>query len=307
MMQKKKDEIEKYMKDCTLCPRNCHADRMAGRTGYCGMTDKIYAARAALHMWEEPCISGCKGSGAVFFTGCGLRCCFCQNREIAIGKDGCEIDVKRLAEIFLELQDKGAANINLVTGAHYVPQITAALDIAGEQGMGLPVVYNSSGYEKVETLKLLEGYVDVYLPDYKYADPLLAQQFSHAADYPEIVGNALAEMVRQTGPVVFDEEGYIKKGTIVRHLILPGHTRNSIQVLKYLQRAFGTQIYISIMNQYTPLPQVADIEVLNRTVTPEEYDRVLRFAERIGIERGFRQEGTAASESFIPEFDERGL
>lgn len=306
-MQKKKDEIEKYMKDCTLCPRNCHADRMAGRTGYCGMTDKIYAARAALHMWEEPCISGCKGSGAVFFTGCGLRCCFCQNREIAIGKDGCEIDVKRLAEIFLELQDKGAANINLVTGAHYVPQITAALDIAGEQGMGLPVVYNSSGYEKVETLKLLEGYVDVYLPDYKYADPLLAQQFSHAADYPEIVGNALAEMVRQTGPVVFDEEGYIKKGTIVRHLILPGHTRNSIQVLKYLQRAFGTQIYISIMNQYTPLPQVADIEVLNRTVTPEEYDRVLRFAERIGIERGFRQEGTAASESFIPEFDERGL
>lgn len=307
MMQKKTDEIEKYMKDCTLCPRNCHADRMAGRTGYCGMTDKIYAARAALHMWEEPCISGCKGSGAVFFTGCGLRCCFCQNRDIAIGKDGCEIDVKRLAEIFLELQDKGAANINLVTGAHYVPQITAALDIAGEQGMGLPVVYNSSGYEKVETLKLLEGYVDVYLPDYKYADPLLAQQFSHAADYPEIVGNALAEMVRQTGPVVFDEEGYIKKGTIVRHLILPGHTRNSIQVLKYLQRAFGTQIYISIMNQYTPLPQVADIEVLNRTVTPEEYDRVLRFAERIGIERGFRQEGTAASESFIPEFDERGL
>lgn len=306
-MQKKTDEIEKYMKDCTLCPRNCHADRMAGRTGYCGMTDKIYAARAALHMWEEPCISGCKGSGAVFFTGCGLRCCFCQNREIAIGKDGCEIDVKRLAEIFLELQDKGAANINLVTGAHYVPQITAALDIAGEQGMGLPVVYNSSGYEKVETLKLLEGYVDVYLPDYKYADPLLAQQFSHAADYPEIVENALAEMVRQTGPVVFDEEGYIKKGTIVRHLILPGHTRNSIQVLKYLQRAFGTQIYISIMNQYTPLPQIADIEALNRTVTPEEYDRVLRFAERIGIERGFRQEGTAASESFIPEFDERGL
>lgn len=307
MMQKKTDEIEKYMKDCTLCPRNCHADRMAGRTGYCGMTDKIYAARAALHMWEEPCISGCKGSGAVFFTGCGLRCCFCQNRDIAIGKDGCEIDVKRLAEIFLELQDKGAANINLVTGAHYVPQITAALDIAGEQGMGLPVVYNSSGYEKVETLKLLEGYVDVYLPDYKYADPLLAQQFSHAADYPEIVGNALAEMMRQTGPVVFDEEGYIKKGTIVRHLILPGHTRNSIQVLKYLQRAFGTQIYISIMNQYTPLPQVADIEALNRTVTPEEYDRVLRFAERIGIERGFRQEGTTASESFIPEFDESGL
>ena len=234
------------------------------------MTDKIYAARAALHMWEEPCISGSKGSGAVFFTGCGLRCCFCQNREIAIGKDGCEIDVKRLAEIFLELQEKGAANINLVTGAHYVPQITAALDIAGEQGMGLPVVYNSSGYEKVETLKLLEGYVDVYLPDYKYADPLLAQQLSHAADYPEIVGNALAEMVRQTGPVVFDEEGYIKKGTIVRHLILPGHTRNSIQVLKHLQCAFGTQIYISIMNQYTPVYEQEKYRELNRRVTERE-------------------------------------
>lgn len=308
MMQKKTDEIEKYMKDCTLCPRNCHADRMAGRTGYCGMTDKIYAARAALHMWEEPCISGSKGSGAVFFTGCGLRCCFCQNREIAIGKDGCEINVKRLAEIFLELQDKGAANINLVTGAHYVPQITAALDIAGKQGMGLPVVYNSSGYEKVETLKLLEGYVDVYLPDYKYADPLLAQQFSHAADYPEIVGNALAEMVRQTGPVVFDENGYIKKGTIVRHLILPGHTRNSIQVLKHLQRAFGTQIYISIMNQYTPM---SGIEVqypeLGRKITLREYDEVVDYAIESGVENGFIQEGETAEESFIPEFDTSGV
>lgn len=307
MMQKKTDEIEKYMKDCTLCPRNCHADRMAGRTGYCGMTDKIYAARAALHMWEEPCISGCKGSGAVFFTGCGLRCCFCQNRDIAIGKDGCEIDVKRLAEIFLELQDKGAANINLVTGAHYVPQITAALDIAGEQGMGLPVVYNSSGYEKVETLKLLEGYVDVYLPDYKYADPLLAQQFSHAADYPEIVGNALAEMVRQTGPVVFDEEGYIKKGTIVRHLILPGHTRNSIQVLKYLKRAFGTQIYISIMNQYTPVYEQEKYRELNRRVTEREYEKVLNAALELGIENGFFQEGETARESFIPAFDYEGV
>ena len=233
-----RSQIQEAMTDCVLCPRNCHVDRTKGRRGFCGMPGEIYGARAALHMWEEPCISGKKGSGAVFFSGCGLRCCFCQNRDIAIGKSGLEITEDRLAEIFLELQDKGAANINLVTGAHYVPQITAALDIAGEQGMGLPVVYNSSGYEKVETLKLLEGYVDVYLPDYKYADPLLAQQFSHAADYPEIVGNALAEMVRQTGPVVFDEEGYIKKGTIVRHLILPGHTRNSREVLNYLHETY---------------------------------------------------------------------
>ena len=306
-MQKKTDEIEKYMKDCTLCPRNCHADRMAGRTGYCGMTDKIYAARAALHMWEEPCISGSKGSGAVFFTGCGLRCCFCQNREIAIGKDGCEIDVKRLAEIFLELQDKGAANINLVTGAHYVPQITAALDIAGEQGMGLPVVYNSSGYEKVKTLKLLEGYVDVYLPDYKYADPLLAQQLSHAADYPEIVGNALAEMVRQTGACQFEQEGYIRKGTIGRHLILPGHTKNSLAVLEYLHKTYGNDIFISVMNQYTPVWKQEKYQELNRKVTRREYEKVLNYAVELGIENGYFQEGETAKESFIPKFDYEGV
>ena len=190
---------EKLLENCTLCPRECKVNRLEGMRGYCGMDSRIRAARAALHMWEEPCISGKKGSGAVFFSGCGLRCCFCQNRDIAIGDSGKEITLSRLADIFLELEQKGAANLNLVTGAHYVPQIISALEIAKEKGFGLPVVYNSSGFEKVETLRMLDGYVDVYLPDMKYADGRLAASFSHAEDYPRRAGAAIAEMGRQTG------------------------------------------------------------------------------------------------------------
>lgn len=271
------------------------------------MPGEIYGARAALHMWEEPCISGKKGSGAVFFSGCGLRCCFCQNRDIAIGKSGLEITEDRLAEIFLELQEQGAANLNLVTGAHYVPQIIAALDLAWEQGLRLPVVYNSSGYEKVETVKMLEGYVEVYLPDYKYAESNLAEKYSRAEDYPETAAAAIAEMVRQTGPAVFDEEGYMRRGTIVRNLILPGHTRNSIKVLEYLHRTYGNQIYISIMNQYTPVFEQKEFKELNRRVTQREYEKVLNAALELGIENGFFQDGETARESFIPAFDYEGI
>lgn len=271
------------------------------------MPGEIYGARAALHMWEEPCISGKKGSGTVFFSGCGLRCCFCQNRDIAIGKSGLEITEDRLAEIFLELQEQGAANLNLVTGAHYVPQIIAALDLAREQGLRLPVVYNSSGYEKVETVKMLEGYVEVYLPDYKYAESNLAEKYSRAEDYPETAAAAIAEMVRQTGPAVFDEEGYMRRGTIVRNLILPGHTRNSIKVLEYLHRTYGNQIYISIMNQYTPVFEQKEFKELNRRVTQREYEKVLNAALELGIENGFFQDGETARESFIPAFDYEGI
>lgn len=299
--------VMKLYEDCILCPRNCHVNRAEGKTGFCGMDSEIRAARAALHMWEEPCISGKKGSGAVFFTGCGLRCCFCQNREIAIGKSGLGISTGRLAQIFLELQEKGAANINLVTGAHYVPHVVAALEEARKQGMDLPVVYNSSGYEKVETLKLLEGYVDVYLPDYKYAQKELAQQYSHAADYPETAREAIREMVRQTGAAVFDEEGYIRRGTIVRHLILPGHTRNSIEALTWLHQNYGEQIYISIMNQYTPVFEQENYPELNRKVTRREYEKVLNAAFELGIVNGFFQDGKTAEESFIPAFDYEGV
>lgn len=295
------------LSSCTLCPRNCKADRNSGKTGFCGVDSTIYLARAALHMWEEPCISGKKGSGAVFFSGCGLRCCFCQNHDIAIGSRGLPVTVERLSEIFLELKEKGAANINLVTGAHYVPQIIQALDMAREKGMDLPVVYNSSGYEKVETLELLEGYVDVYLPDMKYMESELAQKFSHAADYPETAKAAIGEMVRQTGKCEFGEDGYIRKGTIVRHLILPGHTRNSVKVLKYLHETYGDNIYISIMNQYTPVRTFDSCKELNRKVTKREYEKVLDAAVDMGIKYGFIQEGETASESFIPDFDYEGV
>lgn len=300
-------QLKEILSDCTLCPRNCHADRFHGKRGFCGIGGEIRAARAALHMWEEPCISGKKGSGAVFFTGCGLRCCFCQNRDIAIGDSGKEISVSRLTDIFLELEEKGAANINLVTGAHDVPWIVMALDDARLKGMSLPVVYNSSGYEQVETLRLLEGYVDIYLPDMKYLEKDLAMNFSHASDYPETAAKAIEEMVRQTGPCRFDDNGYIKKGTIVRHLILPGHTRNSIKVLEYLYQKYGNEIFVSIMNQYTPVRHSEKYPELNRKVTKREYEKVLGAALNLGITNGFFQEGETASESFIPAFDYEGI
>lgn len=271
------------------------------------MDSTVIAARAALHMWEEPCISGEKGSGAVFFSGCSLRCCFCQNHRIAKGRAGGEIGLKRLADIFIELWQQGAANINLVTGTHYVPQIISALEDAKNRGMDLPVVYNSSGYEKVETLKLLKGYVDVYLPDFKYMDKELAEKFSKAPDYPETAKAAIKEMAEQTGSSEFDEEGYIKRGTIVRHLILPGHTRNSIEVLKYLHQEYGDKIYISIMSQFTPVVHNEVYKELNRKVTKREYEKVLQAALDLGIKNGFFQEGKTAEKSFIPEFDGEGI
>ena len=268
---------------------------------------KMTVARAALHFWEEPCISGDRGSGAVFFSGCSLGCVYCQNRTIARMQSGREITEERLAEIFLELQDQGAANINLVTACHYVPQVKRSLDIAKSRGLTLPVVYNSGGYEKKETLKMLEGYVDVYLPDYKYHDMDLAGKFSRASGYPEAAQDAIREMVRQTGECRFDESGYIQRGTIVRHLILPGHTRNSIDALTWLYRTFGDAIYISIMNQFTPVQSIPEYPELNRRVTPREYRKVVDYALNLGIKNGFTQEGTAAAESFIPEFDGSGV
>ena len=302
-----KDITVESIKNCILCPRECRINREDGKRGYCGMDSRIYAARAALHMWEEPCISGEKGSGAVFFSGCGLRCIFCQNREIAIGKSGKEISVEKLGEIFLNLEKQGAANINLVTGAHYVPQIIEALEIAKGKGLSVPIVYNSSGYEKVETLKLLEGYVNVYLPDFKYMEVSLAEDFSNAPDYLERAKAAIEEMVRQTGNCVFNEDGYIEKGTIVRHLILPGHTVNSKKVLEYLHSTYGNKIFISIMNQYTPVYEQKKYTELNRKVTEREYKKVLDYALEIGLENGFWQTGDTAKESFIPAFDYEGL
>lgn len=322
-----------HFSDCTLCPRNCHADRSAGdkadirpgaHLGYCGQTVDITAARASLHRWEEPCISGQAGSGAVFFSGCNMRCVFCQNHSISIGQAGKTISIPRLSEIFLELQAKQAVNINLVTPAHFVPQIIRALETAKANGLTLPVVYNTSAYEKVETLKMLEGLIDIYLPDLKYYSPALSRKYSFAEDYFVYASAAIAEMVRQVGkPAFFSQENdtdngllpesnvpLMKKGVIVRHLVLPGCTKDSKAILHYLYHTYQNDIYISIMNQYTPLPQFLDIKSypeLSRAVTAREYNRVVAYAIRLGVENGFIQEGATHSESFIPSFDYTGL
>lgn len=296
------------LKECRLCPRECGVDRSEGKKGYCGASNELKVARAALHMWEEPCISGETGSGTVFFSGCPMRCRFCQNYSIAAARKGKVISIERLAQIFLELQEKGAANINLVTPTHYTLHIIKALDLAKENGLRIPVVYNTSGYEKTETLKLLRGYIDIYLPDFKYMDGLLAAAYSNAPDYPEYAKRALEEMVGQTGPLKLDEEtGMARSGVIVRHLVLPGHVRNSKAVIQYLYETYGDQIYISIMNQYTPMPQVAKDKLIGRKVTRREYEKVIDYALELGVENGFFQEGDVAEESFIPEFDSEGV
>lgn len=296
------------LSNCILCPRQCGVDRIQGQTGYCGMPENLLVARAALHMWEEPCISGSTGSGTVFFSGCNLKCVFCQNHSIALGDCGKPISIQRLSEIFLELQEKEAANINLVTPTHYIPQIRDALLLAKVQGLNLPIVYNTGGYESIASLQLLEGLVDIYLPDLKYYSTELSTTYSHAADYFQVATTALAEMYRQVGTPAFDEAtGMMKRGMIVRHLILPGQTKDSKKILRYLHETYGDNIYISIMNQYTPLPHVAQIPALNRKVTADEYDRVVNFALTIGIENAFIQEGETAEESFIPPFDMEGV
>lgn len=295
------------LEDCTLCPRECHVNRMEGKTGYCKVPGELWIARAALHMWEEPCISGEEGSGTVFFSGCPVGCLYCQNHYIADGTVGKQITIERLADIFLELQEKGANNINLVTPSHYVLQIIDALKISRKRGLHLPIVYNCSGYEKVETLRLLEGLIDVYLPDFKYMDPEPAYQYSRCKDYYPVAAKAIEEMVRQAGDPEFDERGIMKKGVIVRHLTLPGYLEDSKRIVKYLYDTYGDRIYISIMNQYTPLEQVKDYPELNRRITGEEYDELVDYAIHIGVENGYIQEGDTAAESFIPQFDGEGV
>lgn len=317
--------METDLKRCSICPRKCMADRTlrqpedtaakeqekdydgAKMSGFCGMSDAIRVARAALHMWEEPCISGEEGSGAVFFSGCNLRCVFCQNYDIAAGRAGKVISEERLCNIFMELQEKGANNINLVTPTHYITAVKSALIKARNEGLRIPVVYNSGGYESVESLKILSGLIDIYLPDFKYMSETLAERYSHAKDYPSVVKAALKEMFRQVGKPCFDERGIMTKGVIVRHLILPGHTNDSRAVIDYLYDTYGDDIYMSIMNQYTPLPHVSRYEELNRKVTVREYARVVDYAIEKGVVNAFVQEKGTAKDSFIPQFDCNGV
>ncbi|MBP3284747.1 MAG: radical SAM protein [Clostridia bacterium] len=287
---------------CELCPRMCGVNR-EDVVGFCRANNRVKIARAALHAWEEPCISGEKGSGTVFFSGCTLKCVFCQNYALSHENSGKEISVERLAEIFLELQGRGAHNINLVTPTHYVLQIIEALKIAKKKGLSIPVVYNSSGYERVETIDLLKGYVNIYLPDFKYFSNELAKNYSGASQYFEIASAALKRMYQQVGKPEFDENGMLKKGIVVRHLVLPGFTEDSKRVIRYLYETYGNNIYLSIMNQYTPLPHVAKYPEINRKVTEEEYNAVVDFACDLGVENAFIQEGDTAEESFIPDFE----
>jgi len=291
------------------------------------MTDEIRAARAALHMWEEPCLSGTRGSGAVFFSGCPLGCLFCQNRPIALGTAGQAVTVERLAEIFLELQSRGAHNVNLVTPTHFVPSIIEAVGMArrglfasedgamrpdgktGLQPLSIPVVYNTGSYECPETIRSLKGTVDVFLPDLKYDDPALAERLCRAPDYFETARASIEEMVKLAGPPVFDDEGMLQRGVIVRHLILPGHTHDAIRILRYLNETYGNDILISIMNQYTPMTDAApDLPPeLRRRLTRRELGRVIDAALAMGIKGAYYQEGETAKESFIPAFDGEGL
>ena len=334
------------LKKCNLCNRHCLVDRTSGQTGYCGQTDQIMAARAALHYWEEPCISGTRGSGAVFFSGCSLRCVFCQNHDIALGTKGKTLSTEQLAEAFLALQEKGAHNINLVTGTHFIPQIVQALTLAKNQGLSIPIVYNTGSYETKEALQMLEGLVDIYLPDLKYFDPAVSMRYAHTSDYFSHASSAIAEMFRQVGAPSFlisssgasslsgdhateetsglleksvadatdmtylSENAILSKGVIVRHLLLPGQAADSKKILSYLARTYGDSIFISLMNQYTPMLQFLDIHAypeLSRRVSEKEYDSLVDYALSLGLENVFIQDGEAADESFIPPFDFEGL
>lgn len=298
--------MNKY-ENCLLCPRKCGINRRTGQTGVCGVSSEIMVARAALHYWEEPCISGKRGSGAVFFSGCSLHCVFCQNREISDGKAGKVISKERLSDIFMELAGKGANNINLVTPGQYIPDIVWAVNDAKSRGMKLPIIYNTSGYENVTELKLLEGIVDVYLPDFKYMDSTLSARYSRAKDYPSVAKQALSEMVRQQPDVVIDDAtGLIQKGVIVRQLLLPGHVNDAKAVLKYLYDTYHDHVYISMMSQFTPIA-LKDYPEINRTVTRREYERLVDYALEIGITNAFIQEGDVAKDSFIPAFDCEGV
>ena len=297
---------------CELCPRGCKVNREEENIGVCKVPAKLKVARAALHFWEETCISGKHGSGAVFFSGCSMHCVYCQNKDIAQGTIGKEIPRERLLEIFLELQAKGANNINLVTPGHYMPHIVWAVEQARNQGLHIPIVYNTSSYEKVDTLKQLEGIVDVYLPDFKYWSSEIAAKYSYAPDYPEVAKAAIEEMVRQQPNAVFsyDEEqnvDLIQKGVIVRQLLLPGQLQDAKQIVKYLHETYGNQIYLSLMSQYTPLAHVEKYPELTRKVSRRTYEKYVDYAIELGVENGYIQEEDVAEESFIPAFDGEGV
>lgn len=290
---------------CQLCPRECNADRTKGE-GFCGGGGNIKIARAALHQWEEPCISGKNGSGTVFFSGCPLKCCFCQNYKISAENYGKEITIQHLAEIFLNLQEQNAHNINLVSPTQYVPWIISALDLVKPQ-LKIPVVYNSGGYESIETLRSLRDYIDIYLPDLKYMDQEISKKYSNADDYFEVAAAAITEMYNQVGGVSFDDDGILKKGMVIRHLTLPNNRVDSIRIMEWISRTFPkNDILISLMSQYTPFYHSNYYKEINRRISTFEYNSVVDKAVSLGLD-GFMQEKSSAKEEYTPEFNLEGI
>ena len=295
------------MSFCCLCPRNCKVDRTKNSFGFCKSSEYPKAALASIHKFEEPPISGTRGSGTVFFSGCNLKCAFCQNYEISQLNKGKELSTDELAEIFINQQNKNVHNLNLVSAGHFLPKVREALIKAKSMGLKIPVVYNSSGYEKVEAIKLLEGLIDIYLPDIKYYSAELSAKYSGAADYFKIASSAVKEMYRQVGKNEFDSNGIMQKGVIIRHLVLPNCRKDSFKVLDFIKETFGDNVYVSILNQYTPMYKAKEIKELNRRVTTFEYNSVIDYFFNIGLKYGYMQERNSATSAYTPVFDLSGL
>lgn len=299
--------MQNYLENCNLCPRSCKINRLKGSTGFCKAGKNVKIAKVSLHKWEEPCISGVNGSGTIFFSNCNLRCAFCQNYVISAENVGKEVSIKRLSEIFLEQQDRNAHNINLVTPTHYIPQIIEALDIAKSKGLNLPILFNTNSYVNTSTLKILNGYIDVYLPDLKYFDNKYAIKYSHAPNYFNYASKAIEEMFNQVGTIKFDKNGMVTKGVIVRHLMLPGLLFDSKKVLDYIYNTFGDSIYISIMNQYVPMYNSYKFPEINKPLNPKHYDAFINYCLSLGIKNAFIQENTSSSKKFVPDFNLEGI
>lgn len=292
----------KMLEECMLCPHNCKVNRIEGKVGRCRAGKDVKLALASVHNFEEPCISGKNGSGTLFFSGCNLSCVFCQNYKISHEGSGNEISVEDLADEMLKLEEKNVHNINIVTGFMFVPQIVEAIKIAKQKGFNLPIVYNTSGFESVEILKLLEGYVDIYLPDFKYFYDELGEEYSKVTNYFNVVTEAIKEMIRQRPENIINENGIMEKGVIIRHLVLPNHIRNSKRVLKYIKDTFGRETYISVMAQYFPSNKANEYEKINRKLTQEEWDDILDYIDVLGFENGFLQELEDDEEKYVPNF-----
>lgn len=293
----------KYLEKCEICPHKCKIDRTNGNIGRCKSKDTVKIALASIHNYEEPCISGENGSGTVFFSNCNMNCVYCQNYEISQQGKGKEFTIEELAEIFLKQQKKGVENINLVTPTSYVVQIIEAIKIARKNGLNIPIVYNTNGYENVETIKMLDGYIDIYLPDLKYADNNIAKQYSKVENYFEIATKAIKEMNKQVGSSVFDDKGIMKKGMIIRHLVLPNYIENSKKVLKWIEQNMLKDIFVSVMAQYFPTYNAKQFENINRKLTKKEYDEIEQFLYDLNIENGYIQELGEHEEEYVPKWE----